>query len=99
MSTTVYENMDVIPLQYSRINPNGGLVTGLAVSVVVRNTKGVVLLASTPLVETVAGSGLYGYDWTHNLPNGGSCVASYTVGTRTVTEYFTITYPSGGSAR
>lgn len=83
-----YQTLDIVPLAFMRIL-NGAAVTGLSVTVVVKNIRsGAVLLSSTALTEVVAG--VYSYSWTHGQTASTECVAQYTVGGVSYFENFTI---------
>lgn len=93
----IYQQIDVIPLSFSRVR-NNALVSGLTVTVVVKSAKtGTVLLASTSVPE-LGVSGIYTYNWTHGLTADTECIAVYTVGTLIYTEYFLVSNYTGSRA-
>ena len=93
-----YTNQDTIPLSFMRVR-NNAPITGLVVTVVVKNAaSGATLLSSTTLPEVVAGSGNYTYNWNHGINSIIECVATYTTGSSVYVEYFTISNASQGRA-
>ena len=86
---TVYRTIDQVTLGYVRILSTGN-VSGLSVSVVVKNAiTQSVLLASTACPE-VGTTGVYVYNWTHGLTVTTKCIAVYTVGSNVYEEFFII---------
>ena len=74
----LYQTDAPIPLFFQRIR-NNALVTGLSVTVVVKNAlTGATLLSSTALTEVTPG--YYAFNWNHSLTAETDCVATYTVG-------------------
>ena len=93
-----YTEQDTIPLSFMRVR-NNTPVTGLTVTVVVKNAStGATLLSSTTIPEVGTGSGNYTYNWTHGVSSIIECVATYTTGSSVYTEYFTINNASQGRA-
>jgi len=92
----IYNAADIIPLSFQQIR-NGTPVSGLSVSVVVKNaSNGATLLASTLLPESAAGSGMYNYNWSHGIQSQTVCNAIYTISGKQFTEIFLITNLDGG---
>jgi hypothetical protein len=87
----IYSSLtQTIPLSFSRIRANA-LVTGLTVTVVVKNAaSNATLLASTSVPEVAVGAGIYTYNWTHGLTQDTECMIVYTVGSSEYTEYILI---------
>lgn len=86
----IYSATDTVPLSFSRVR-NNALVSGLSVSVAVKDAKtGAVLLASTTCPEVAASSGIYTYSWTHGLTSDTICLVTYSVGATIYTEQILI---------
>lgn len=94
----VYSLLDKVPLSFNRVRANA-VVTGLTVTVVVKNAQtGATLLASTSVPEQGGATGIYTYLWTHGLTDQTECIATYTVGSSIYTEFFLVDGNFGGRA-
>ncbi len=87
----VYNFVDFVPLSFSR-NTGSSLVSGLTVSVTVKNAKtNASLLSSTSVPEISSGAGIYTYNWAHGLTTDTECLVTFTVGSSIFTEFILIT--------
>jgi len=92
---TIYSGNDVIPLSFSRVRA-GSVISGLSVTVDVKNAKtGAVLLSSTSAPE-VGSTGIYTYNWTHGLTQDTECLVTYTVDGSKYVEYILISASGTG---
>lgn len=97
-SEAIYVNEDTIPLSFSRVRA-GTIVSGLTVTVVVKNAAtGATLLSSHSVPEVLAGSGIYSYSWAHGLSADTECLVTFTVGSQIYSEHLFITINTGSRA-
>ena len=90
-----YTLIDIIPLSFSRVK-NNALVSGLTVTVTVKNGKtGATLLAATSCPEITSGAGIYTYNWTHGLIEPTECLVEFSVNGHIYSEFVIVTNSSG----
>lgn len=91
----IYNLNDVIPLGFSRVR-NNVLISGLTVTVTVKNAQtGASLLSSTSVPE-LGVTGIYNYDWTHGLTATTQCLVTFTVGSSIYNEFILISEDEAG---
>lgn len=91
----IYSLETVIPLSYARVR-NNALVSGLTVTVVVKNALTAATILSSTSVPEISSSGIYTFNWTHGQTADVECLATYTVGSATYQEYFLISNDATG---